>query len=295
MNTAYDAQAKLKEHQAAKTTNLSSPTDAFRQDGALATLDGKELSLLDYGEAEDLLGYIRPSNRKTFFRIGFFGSSDYNHVMTPLQGIGNGTVAAFDSYALSYSGGITLGIEHGKWEMEIGAIYEARNYQAIPTVHISGNTTEGYTALSLRDIELNTMNLPLRFHYNYIMHDKWRLYALAGASLNVVLSANYYTVESEIPNTSNSHSGSGTSRVTKPPSLQNKKLTKGLLEGGNFGENITLYANFGLGVERYMSYKWSVFAQPTAQFALPIFNEGLGPYNDRIDNLGVNIGLKVRL
>ncbi len=296
INTTYDAQAQLKKHQAAKTTNLSSPTDAFRHDGALATLDSKELSLLDYGEAEDLLGYIRPSNRKTFFRIGFFGSPDYNHVITPLQGIGNGTVAAFDSYALSYSGGITLGIEHGKWEIEVGAIYEARNYQAIPTVYISGNTTEGYIALSLRDIELNTMNLPLRFRYNYIMHDKWRFYALAGASLNVVLSANYYTVESEIPNISTPHpSRTGTSRVTKPPALRNKNLIDGLLEGGGFIENMTLYANFGLGIERYMSYRWSIFAQPTAQFALPIFNKGLGPYNDRIDNLGVNIGLKVRL
>ena len=295
VDIVQDVQAQLVEYQAAKTSNLSSPTDDFRQDGALATLDGKEIALLDYGEPEDLLGYIRPSERKTTFRIGFFGSPDFNHVITPLQRLDNGTDAAFDTYSFSYSGGITLGMERGKWEMEVGAIYEARNYKAIPTVYISGNIAEGYTALSLKDIELNTMNLPLRFKYNFIMNDRWRIYALTGASLNVVLSANYYTIEPDIPSTRHTGSSNGTSRVTKPYSLRSENLTEGLLEGGNFWKNTTFYANAGMGVERYMSYKWSMFVQPTFQLALPVFNKGLGPYNDRINSLGVNIGMKVRL
>lgn len=291
----HDAHAQLVEYRAAKTSSLSTPTDDFRQDGALTTLDGKEIALLDYGEAEDLLKHIRPSDKKTAFRVGFFGSPDFNHIITPLQRLDNGTDAAFDTYSFSYSGGITLGMGRGKWEMELGAIYEARNYKAIPTVYISGNIAEGYTALSLKDIELNTINLPLRFKYNFITNDKWRVYAMAGASLNIVLSANYYTVEPEIPSTREAGSTNGTSRVTKPYSLRNENLTKGLFEGGSFWENTTFYANAGMGVERYMSYKWSMFIQPTFQLALPLFNKGLGPYNDRINSLGINIGMKVRL
>ena len=56
-----------------------------------------------------------------------------------------------------------------------------------------------------------------------------------------------------------------------------------------------MYADFGVGLERYMSPHWSMFVQPTYRHALPLFNEGLGPYQDRIHNFGIGMGLKVRL
>lgn len=292
-----NAQQQLRELQAEKTANLTSPSDAFERHGALAALEGTGLNLLDYGSPEELLDFVRPNERKTFVRIGFVGSPDYNRVVTPKQQIDNGEIFSSDRYSLGYSGGLTIGIEHGKWEIETGAVYAARRYQAIPTVYVSGNLRDGYTARSLRDFELNTVNLPLNFRYNFDLHEKWRLYVQAGASLNIILGANYYTVdESAFAGLSDTNPNpTGTSSANKPEPLRNKNLTAGWIEGGSLLENATLYSDFGLGLERYLTPSLSTFVQPTYHHSLQLFNEGLGPYQDRIHNFGIGIGLKVRL
>lgn len=292
-----NAQQQLKQFFAEKTETVSTPSDAFQKTGALAALKDNEPVLLDYGDPDELLEYIRPLERKTFLRIGFTGSPDYNRVITPLQALEDGTVVSYDRYSLGYSGGITLGVEHGKWEIETGAIYAARRYQAIPTVYVTGTIREGYTGLGLRDFELNTVNIPLNFRYNFLVHDKWRLYAQGGASVNLILAANYFlTDQAEFAGIArNPNANNGTSALDKPEPLQNKSLTEGWLEGGSFWENATLYADFGLGLERYMAPNWSMFVQPTYHHSLPLFNDGLGPYRDKIHNFGIGMGVKVRL
>lgn len=292
-----DAQQQLKRFFAKKTEDLNSPSDAFQKQGALAALDGGETPLLDYGDATELLEFIRPLERKTFLRIGFVGSPDYNRVITPSQVQGDGSVVGYDRYSLGYSGGLTLGIEHGKWEIETGASYVARRYQTVPTIYVTGSLRDGYTGLGLRDFELNTVNIPLDFRYNLLLKDKWRVYTQAGASLNLILDANYFLSDQEaftgVPN-ANLRTG-GNSAAEKPEPLQNKALTAGWLEGGSFWDNATLYANFGVGLERYMTPNWSMFVQPTYRHSLPLFHNGLGPYGDVIHNFGIGMGVKVRL
>jgi hypothetical protein len=292
-----NAQQQLKQFFAEKTETISTPSDHFQKTGTLAALKGNETVLLDYGDPNELLDFIRPFERKTFLRIGFTGSPDYNRVITPLQELEDGTVVSYDRYSLGYSGGITLGVEHGKWEIETGAVYAARRYQAIPTVYVTGTLREGYTGLGLRDFELNTVNIPLNFRYNFLVHDKWRLYAQGGPSVNLILDANYFlTDQAEFAGIArNPNANNGTSALDKPEPLQNKALTEGWLEGGSFRENATLYADFGLGLERYMTPTWSMFVQPTYRHSLPLFNDGLGPYRDRIHNFGIGMGVKVRL
>ncbi|WP_169433362.1 outer membrane beta-barrel protein [Lewinella cohaerens] len=292
-----DAQQQLKQFFAEKTETISTPSDDFHKEGALAALDGGKTALLNYGDPNELLEFIRPVERKTFLRIGFAGSPDYNRVITPSQELEDGSVVSYDRYSLGYSGGITLGVEHGKWEIETGAMYAVRRYQAIPTVYVTGTLREGYTGLGLRDFELNTVNIPLNFRYNFLLHDKWRMYAQGGASVNLILSANYYlTDQAEFAGIArNPNANSGSSALDKPEPLQNKALTAGWLEGGSFLQNATLYADFGVGLERYMTPNWSMFVQPTYHHSLPLFNDGLGPYRDRIHNFGIGMGVKVRL
>ena len=295
-----DAQVQFKTFMAQKAERLSSPSDAFASAGALAALEGTATPLLDYGNPDELLDFIRPLEQKTFVRIGFVGSPDYNRVITPSQDVdGNGTVApSIDRYSLGYGGGITIGVEHGRWEIETGAIYAARRYQAIPAVYISGNLREGYSGVGLTDFELNTVSAPLNLRYNFVLHDKWRLYAQGGASLNIVLGANYYLADqAEFAGLQRNPAGGngGSPDTEKPAPLREKSLTDGWFEGGSFWDNATMYADFGVGLERYMSPHWSMFVQPTYRHALPLFNEGLGPYQDRIHNFGIGMGLKVRL
>ncbi len=299
VNSEYGPTQQIRELNAERTEAFTSPSDPFLSEGALASLENQSPALLDYGEAEELLDYIRPMERKTFFRVGFVGSPDYLRVITPPTTIDNDSVVSLDRYSLGYSGGITLGIERGRFEIETGAIYSARRYRSIPTVYITGSIKEGgFQGVSLRDFELNTVSFPLNFRHNFILHDKWRMYALGGASLNLVLQANYYAVDQEA-------FASLESRFMEPSQelstedrlepLKEKSLTAGWLDGGSFWDNTTFYGNLGIGLERYVTNNWSVYAQPTYQHAFHIFNQGLGPYKDRIHAFSINMGLKVRL
>ena len=190
---------------------------------------------------------------------------------------------------------ITLGLETGRWEIETGAVYAARRYQTIPALYLSGSIKRGgYSAQGLRDFQLNTVQVPLNIRFNAWVHDHWRIYGLAGASLNVVVQANYFLVDEQayaldFPG-DNARLGD-----PRPEPLAKKALVKGWWEGGPFWHNATLYGNAGFGVERYMSHHWSLFAQPTYQHSFLLFNSGLGPYNDQLHSFSIYMGVKVRL
>lgn len=293
-------QEQLREVIAKKADQVATPSDRYPSQGPLAALNGGATVLLQYDETEDLLAYLRPSERQTFVRIGFVGGPEYNRVITPTQEIVDGVEVFLDRYSLGYGGGITIGVEHGKWEIETGLLYAARRYQAVPALYISGNITDGYSGISLRNFELNTVNIPLHFRYNFFLHNKWRLYAQGGASLNLITGANYYIANEDSFNDSdigrNLDNENGVSRAEKALLLQSKSLIPGIFEdGGSLQENATLYGDAALGIERYMTPTWSLFVQPTYRHAIQIFNDGVGPYRDRIHNFSLGIGVKVRL
>jgi hypothetical protein len=190
-----------------------------------------------------------------------------------------------------------LGIEHGRWELETGLIYAVRRYAPIPVLYISGNLRTGFFAAGLHNFEFNTVNIPLNGRINLLMRNQWRVYALSGISLNMVLEANYYTAGEAAFSTSFLRPPSGNNGRNEPglPGSLEDKLTKGWLEGGRFLDNTTLYGNIGGGVERYMSPAWSLFSQTVYQHSLYDLHGGIGPYKDRIHALSVMLGVKVRL
>ncbi|MBK8703029.1 MAG: outer membrane beta-barrel protein [Saprospiraceae bacterium] len=238
---------------------------------------------------------IKPLDKKRFIRVGMLGSSDINRIITPPTTITQETEkVSFDRYAPGYGGGITLGFETQRWEVETGLIYAAKRYTPLQILYVEGSVKSGFFGASLENFELNTINVPLHFRYNYFVRDKWRLYALTGASWHVVTQANYYInfrpdallLQAPAPHDSNPGRSTG---------LEEKNLVRGWLEGGSFMQNSYFSVNGGLGIERYMSTRWSIFAQPTYQHSLLYFGSGLGPYKDRMHTLSVLIGLKVRL
>ncbi len=253
-------------------------------------------SLAGLTVATDQVGQQRRA-RKTYLRMGPVGGPDYLRVITPPTTVGFDTLISLDRYAAGYHGGFSLGIEHGRWELETGLIYAVRRYTPIPVLYISGNLRTGFFAAGLHNFEFNTVNIPLNGRINLLMRNQWRIYALSGVSLNIVLEANYYTAGEAAFSTSFLRPPSGNNGRNEPglPGSLEDKLTKGWLEGGRFLDNTTLYGNIGGGVERYMSPAWSLFSQTVYQHSLYDLHGGIGPYKDRIHALSVMLGVKVRL
>jgi len=241
------------------------------------------------------------AKQPTFFRIGMQGGPDYNRVITP-PFVKRGETYQDDRYALGYSGGLTLGFEKDRWEIETGLIYSNKRYYPLPFLVLDGSVSEGgFFGDGTKQFDLDIFQVPLNFRYNFIRKDRWRVYALAGVSLQVTSQSNYYLAEAE-----GFQSESFRPQPSRPgtdnqgrnaPSIKSEfdNFTKGWLEGGRFLENSFLTGNVGVGIERFITDYWSIYAQPTYSHSWLYFNKGLGPYYDRIHTNSLIFGVKVRL
>jgi hypothetical protein len=235
--------------------------------GLLAALDAKSSAGV-LVEAARQSFRLQPNHNRRYLYFSMFGSMDYNRVMTPSERFFDVETHAFDRYALGYSGGFSLGFEWGRFELQSGAIYSSKRYRSLQLQIRHGNSRDGYSTEQLKDITLNILHIPLNFRYNFFQYDRWRLYTLAGASLQVATQANYFV------------DSNGTARS----SVLSDFIENGWFEGGSFRENSYLSANRG-----------SIFAQPTYQHALFHLDEGFGPTSDHINTMSILTGIRIRM
>jgi len=258
----------------------------------VATLPQAETSLLEGNADWGNIGVFKKFKRSVIVKIGAVSSLDINKVKTPSTGRykNNG----YDQHRLGYGGGIVLDLTYEKLTFSSGLIYRRINYTPEEMVNIGGTFISGYQSHVFDAVNLNLLTIPMNFQFQMSNPgQKWKWYALTGASLNV-LALNHYNVT--VNNLGNTLAPSAIpipqSPGANPEELyqENEVANEGLFEGGSFQRNHYFTTNFGLGVERFISPRWSLFIQPVYQFE--VFDKNLGPNNDRIHTFSVQIGAK---
>jgi hypothetical protein len=225
---------------------------------------------------------FKTARRNGAVYVAMFGGPEYNRITTP--DIEEKRIEKFSRYAPGYSGGIAISTELGRWELGTGLIYSPKQYSP-PAVTVYGGSVEaGITGETFRDVALSIINIPLSTRYNFYLHNRTRVYATGGLSLQVASQATY-TISS--PDTY--------PRVPEPRTSQFDNTNKGFLEGGSFRKNAYVTGNLGLGVERFVTERWSVFFQPTYQHNIGQFSRGFGPTRDRIGTMSTWVGVRVRM
>lgn len=256
----------------------------------LSNLERIMLTELDYDGEPGYVMLLSPIKRSSAWVVSMFGSGDYNQVITPRSVEGDRIYDKLLRYAPGYGGGITAGLDLGRWEIGGGAIYTAKKYEPRPVVHLGGSFFDGsYDGEGLKYIELNMVQLPLYFRYNFIYHDKWRAYATMGFSLQVNFQTNYYYADEEL------FLQRPLPKPTQEYTPAKRSLPGGWLDGGALWQNGYISGNVSVGLERYITGRWSIFAQPTYHHSLNYFTQGIGPDKDRINTMSIFTGVRVRL
>ncbi len=172
-------------------------------------------------------------------------------------------------------------------ETGFGFIYAHKEYNAPAVTFIQGSLRDGYTTEQLKKIQLNLLQIPVFTRFNIVHKENWRVYATMGATAQVTLSANYYIV----------HPGFFPSSVTLTGKTNSvyQNLEEGLMQGGMFMDNIHLSMDMGVGAERMISPRTSLFAQSSYQSFVGHVNKGIGPYNDRISTVSFQSGVRINL
>jgi hypothetical protein len=172
-------------------------------------------------------------------------------------------------------------------ETGFGFIYAHKEYNAPSVTFIQGSLRDGYTTEQLQKIQLNLLQIPVFTRYNIVHKENWRLYASLGATAQVTLSANYFIV----------HPGFFPSSValTGKTNSVYQNLEEGLMQGGTLIDNVYLSMDIGVGAEKMISPRTSLFAQSSYQSFVGHVSKGIGPYNDRISTVSFQSGVRINL
>lgn len=294
--------AKTSEH-ISLTENASTPEIeiSFEQNRMelLAAIETLDIAALE-DVADDEHGLmLKPISQQRGFYISMFGSVDYNQIVTPPAMVEGQMLEGFDRYELGYGGGIMAGWETGRWEVGSGLIYTAKEYTPRPLLYIyDGSLKDGYSGEGFKLVELNMLQLPFNVRYNFVRYDKWRAYTTAGVSLHLTMQANYYIADEtgfNRPAPSRPPSQHPGGPVNSPIDEKASILTGGILEGGSLLKNSYVTGNIGFGLERFMTERWSIFAQPTYHHSIRNKRKGIGPDQDRINTMSIFMGVRVKL
>lgn len=278
---------------------ISTPKATILDQILWASLDPiPDLAISPSSFEEVAIAEVKPSPRERFFRFGMLGASDYNHVITPPTLIDGKSYSA-NRYALGYSGGLTFSWGTNRWEIETGLVYAAKKYLPLPLSEVEYSLEEGLSGEQLKTFEYEMIAIPLNVRYHFIPNGKWRFYAIGGVGLNTVLQADYFITDPVLP-----EPGPPPSFAPSVPRNDNntkagidkKAFTKGFFQGGSFSENAYFTANFGMGLERFISHRTSLYVQPHYQRSLfYLKNGGLGPFNDQVHTMSLILGMRVKL
>ncbi|HKK73810.1 MAG TPA: outer membrane beta-barrel protein [Saprospiraceae bacterium] len=268
-------------------TQLSIPPKNKARWKVLATLPGTSGALAR--QQPRLFSGVKPASGLSV-HISMLGGLDYNRVMTP-ENLPAG-IKSFERYSAGYRGGLVadFGRQESRLRFGGGLIYTAKKYE-VGYKRINGSFLRrgGLTTESLSDIEINILNVPVFARWDVWQGNNWSLFAQGGLALQMALQTNYYAA---YPDNFPQPLG-----VNRTPSRLSplKDRNGGLLEGGNFKENGFFSSQFGLGAERQMAERWSMFFQSRYEYSIGYLSSGLGPTQDRINTFSLETGIRVQL
>jgi hypothetical protein len=215
---------------------------------------------------------------------------DFNQITTPYDELFDNS--GYAQQKVGIGGGLMLGKKVGDISMETGFIYSSKKYSPKEFIEIFiPENSEENKYYSFDKIHLNTLTIPLQLNYEFDRDGRWTSFVSTGAAMHLALQANYETRELPYPRFAPVPDNANVTRG-QSPRFDEKKFADGLFEGGNFKENHYFTLNLGAGIEYALSKNLSVYAQPT--FYYNIFNNGLGPNNDKIHTLSLNMGSKIK-
>lgn len=274
-----------------KNGSSSITTDTEQQiQSVLDALDLPKAELLDFNRVAPSMILV-PNKEKMLMRFSMVGNFEANYIFSPV----NEELGSSQDTTLGwgYGGGILGGFKLGKWGFETGGIYNHKSYPPNFVNQFNPNNDKNLLESEyFQDIQLEILQIPVNAQYFIVNKPKWRVYASTGVSINLLLSPVYQISETR--------AALVTAAPLAPPdsepdnSLKNKaEFPTGILNGGNLKENSYLTTQFGLGIERSVGNRWSVFAQPNYQHYLS--KNGLKPFNDKFYTLSLSVGTRVSI
>ncbi|MCB9284778.1 MAG: hypothetical protein H6563_11940 [Lewinellaceae bacterium] len=220
--------------------------------------------------------------------VGAFSGADFNFIHAPMDEVFK--TQGYWTDSVGYHAGLFFSMERKKWAFQTGLTYSAVAYQ--PNVPVQQYGSFDYLVVESFDrIQYQFMQIPLQIRRGFLpKSSKWDVYALGGVEANLILDADYDIQKTEI---FSSRSSGAVEDVSEKSKLNKKQFPEGVLNGDSFFHNVYLSFSAGFGVERSLSNRYQLFAEPI--YAVPFAGNDIGPNEDRIHRFSLRLGVKYRI
>jgi len=256
---------------------------------------------------EKALAYTDVHKKKTYHNEGHwlhvFNAIDNAYITTPQNvelGLGRNTHEQ-NGYSLE----LFYSRAYVRTEFEIGLGYSLLNYKPFDNGAQTYTTADGTVrSTNFESIKYDFVSVPLNAKYKFVNNGRWSVFGGVGIS-NDFLLLSAYEIDDQLQ--------------FKPPTpvpgnpplpnqedlpfFYNREFTVGLLGGApelpdfvNFRTRdnfYTLRASISLGAERNISDQFAAYIR--ASYYHTLYNDRIGPYNDRINKANFGMGFKMKL
>lgn len=220
------------------------------------------------------------SDRTRTHSIAVYAGIDNNLVNSPFDNIYD--EKRFRTYGIGYSAGVEYGIKRGNKNWSVGLGYSSRSYDPRLIDELTGDVLVN---ILQEQIHFDILSISSGLKLTFKETDNWSFDVGLGASANIVVHSDY-----GIEPVSFLRNGDIVKGRTTPPK---KPLHDGVNEGGSLSENLYLTTDISLGLERKIGENTFFTLRP--EYSVHSFTDGIGPNNDLINNLSLNLGLKYNL
>lgn len=183
--------------------------------------------------------------------------------------------------SIGYGAGFSFDIDFGaKFGLRTAFMFRSKQYRLSQNYTLPSNTLDNvfYPVASTVQSNLVVLAIPLDFQYAFFRSDKWKIFATAGIEANFIASRTYRGSEKTTFN-----------GLTLTKDIQNNQFNRGFVEGGQFIQNAYLSLGGGIGLERQLGDRLSIYMLPVYRHAVTAVD---GVY---IHSFNFNIGLRTSL
>jgi hypothetical protein len=199
-------------------------------------------------------------------------------------------IPGYRNNAFGYIFGAGLSAASGNHELRTAIEYSAIKYSPRKNILSFGNKSYW-----LEEISFGLINLPVIYNYNIKIGKNMYIYPAVGVAAQIIAKSEYSFIEKvdgkrEIEKLAKELINNSDFAQT---AYAAKEYRPGVLDGGKTSGNLSLNLNVGLGIKARIADDMSIFAE--AGYGRIIYNNSIGPNNDRISAYNLHIGINKTL
>jgi hypothetical protein len=238
------------------------------------------------------MNYILPT-KSAHWKLGAWTAAEVNVIKTPYDKIFS--LLGYNHMAFSQSYGLSFSRKKERLSITSGLNYQSLKYQPKKFVEQYSNSDLYYFESSINAIKFDILRIPIQVEYDLYTNNAVSFYGKINVVPNFIIQSDYDVSNEIILGRPVEEIQKNLLADTNDTRINEKNFTDGIFYGSKIGDSFYATVGIGLGLEKMVSPKISLFAETSYSHHMYSKDIGIGPNKDRIHNTSLLFGAKTIL